>query len=287
MSLSVISVSYRTGPALFDMIKAVLDNRQIDELILVSHDNPDGTVETLNLLEAEYDKLTVIHTGENLGFSKGCNIGARVATSEHLLFLNPDAAPDPDAPEHIIAAFEGADEPAIIGARLLDHEGKDQRGSRRGELTLLSAVLNFSRAFKFIAGPNAYNRHDAPLPDGPEPVPTVSGAAMAMTRAGFDALGGFDEGYFLHVEDIDICKRARLAGGRVIFQPHAIVRHIGATSAASPFIVERHKAAGLVRYFWIHGGAFATLKVLIAAPLVYGALFIRTMFRALKGNRSE
>jgi hypothetical protein len=67
-------------------------------------------------------------------------------------------------------------------------------------------------------------------PEGPVPTPTVSGACFAMTRADFAALGGFDEGYFLHVEDVDLCWRVRQAGGAVLFQPQARVVHLGSTA---------------------------------------------------------
>jgi GT2 family glycosyltransferase len=80
-------------------------------------------------------------------------------------------------------------------------------------------------------------------------MPTISGACFAVRRADFDLLAGFDEGYFLHVEDIDLCWRARQAGGQVLFQPHAKVIHLGHTSLEHPLKVEFHKGVGLSRYF--------------------------------------
>jgi N-acetylglucosaminyl-diphospho-decaprenol L-rhamnosyltransferase len=70
-----------------------------------------------------------------------------------------------------------------------------------------------------------------------------------MTRADFDAIGGFDERYFLHVEDIDLCWRAAQAGGQVLFQPGAIGAHARSSSDAPRREVERHKAQGFARYF--------------------------------------
>jgi GT2 family glycosyltransferase len=70
-----------------------------------------------------------------------------------------------------------------------------------------------------------------------------------MRRDDFDAIKGFDEGYFLHVEDVDLCWRVRQAGGDVLFQPKAEVIHLGHTSHASPLRVEFHKGVGLARYF--------------------------------------
>ena len=80
-------------------------------------------------------------------------------------------------------------------------------------------------------------------------MPTISGACFALRRKDFESLGGFDEGYFLHVEDIDLCWRARQAGGEVLFQPKAEVVHLGHTSLEHPLKVEFHKGVGLSRYF--------------------------------------
>ena len=93
------------------------------------------------------------------------------------------------------------------------------------------------------------NRNDEMEPTGPVPMDAVSGALMLISRDSFERLGGFDEGYFLHVEDLDICRRAEAEGGTVIYTPLASALHHGATSDAPALAVERHKGAGLNRYF--------------------------------------
>jgi GT2 family glycosyltransferase len=124
------------------------------------------------------------------------------------------------------------------------------------------------------------NLNNEPAPDGPVPVGAVSGALMYMSRAGFDRLGGFDEGYFLHVEDIDLCRRAEADGGSVIYTPLASALHHGASSGAPSFAVERYKAAGLGRYF----RKFAEtpterLTASALGPLITFALVVRARFR--------
>ena len=282
MTVSVITVSYRTGPALFEMIASVLDNRDIDELVIVNHDNPAPIVERLKTLEAEHARLRVVHSGANLGFARGCNLGASVAQGDYFLFLNPDAQIDASAPSILQQTAEGLNPPAIIGGCLLNKDGSLQRGARRAELTLLNAI---SDVLPFNPG-RQFNHHDAPLPEAAEPCATVSGAAMMMSRDSFERLNGFDEAYFLHVEDIDICQRARDLGGQVVFEPRAKIRHVGGTSAASPWVVERHKGAGFVRFFWTHGGQWALLKACLAALLVYPALLGRLILRRLAGSPS-
>lgn len=274
MSLSVIMVSYRTGPVLFDAIEAALAAPEVDELVVVNHDNPPADEARLTALAAAEDAMTLVNTRANLGFSKGCNIGAQAASGDHVLFLNPDAVMSPGAAARLLATHAGLAEPAIVGARIVEADGSEQAGARRGELTVRRAVAGF-------LGRPGYRRDHEPMPETAVAMETVSGAALLMSRAGFKQLGGFDEGYFLHVEDIDICKRARVAGGRVMFEPRALVRHLGATSRASRLKIERHKAEGLVRYFARHGGALGPVKAALTAPLIYGAIYARAFGRLL------
>ncbi|MEQ8435642.1 MAG: glycosyltransferase family 2 protein [Oceanicaulis sp.] len=279
MSVSVIMVSYRTGPVLFDAIDAVLDAPDVDELVVVNHDNPPADEARLTALAAAEDSVKLVNTRANLGFSRGCNIGAKASTGDYLLFLNPDAMLSPGVAARLVKTHGGLVEPAIVGALIVEADGSEQPGSRRGELSVRAAIQSF------LGGPG-YRRDHEPMPRDAVPMETISGAALLMSRSGFEALGGFDEGYFLHVEDIDLCKRARSAGGQIMFEPRAAVRHIGSTSAASRLKIERHKAAGLVRYFSRHSGPLGPLKAALAAPVIYTAVYARAM-RRFASSRSD
>jgi GT2 family glycosyltransferase len=107
-----------------------------------------------------------------------------------------------------------------------------------------------------------------------------------MTRADFARVGGFDEGFFLHVEDIDLCWRVRHEGGVVLFQPAAEVVHIGSTSAKAPLFVEISKGFGLVRYFRKRAAtAPARLTVLALAPLILAVSAARALLRRRRRPR--
>jgi N-acetylglucosaminyl-diphospho-decaprenol L-rhamnosyltransferase len=274
--LSVIMVSYKTGPVLFESIEAVLAEPRVTELIIVNHDNSRADVYRLVDLDKTEPRVTLVMSGGNLGFSKGCNIGAAQASGSRLLFLNPDTILQPGAAAALIETLDAAAEPAVVGARITHLDGTEQRGARRGELTVFSALATF------LGLSRALHREGEALPNAAEPVPAVSGAAMALSRVGFDALGGFDEAYFLHVEDLDICRRARDLGGAVMFEPRAEVRHHRSTSRVSPFKVEHWKAAGLVRYFHTHGGVLGPVKAALVAPLIYVGLMGRALLARLK-----
>jgi GT2 family glycosyltransferase len=150
-----------------------------------------------------------------------------------------------------VVALEAARAPAIIGGDLRDAEGRPDRGGRRERLTLWRAIVSASGLSKLerIAPIfRDFNRHTDPLPRAPVRVGAVSGALMMIRRADFEALGGFDEGYFVHVEDVDLCRRAEEAGGDVLFAPGPHGRHERSTSDAPPRAVARHRAESMARY---------------------------------------
>ena len=267
-------MTFRTGDVLLDCVDSVLAAPDVDELVLVNHDNPPEMVEQLERRARHDSKLRLVHTGANLGFSRGCNIGAQHARGDALLFLNPDAVLKPGDASQLLTTVQGRQEPAIVGARLIGPDGKEQRGGRRGALTLGSALTGF------LGLSCAFHREHEPLPSAPVEMPTVSGAAMLMTRRGFERLDGFDEGYFLHVEDIDICKRARDAGGDVIFEPRVEIAHVGSTSKISQVKVEIFKALGLARYFTLHGGIIGPLQGFVLGPVfLLGAVMRSILFQ--------
>jgi GT2 family glycosyltransferase len=90
------------------------------------------------------------------------------------------------------------------------------------------------------------------MPAETHAVPAISGAFMALRRADYARLGGLDEGYFLHVEDLDFCKRVHDAGGTIVCVPSVRVTHALSTSDVSSCFVERCKARGFLRYFRKH-----------------------------------
>lgn len=251
-SVSAIVVSYRTGEVLFDCLRALIAAPEIAEVILVDNGNPQDALVRVDEAFGSSGKLKVIGGGVNRGFAAGVNLGVKSSTGNRLLIVNPDAVLQAGAVAALEAAWAGQAEPAVVGGKLEGTDGAEQRGARRRRLTMRSAAVTFAGMGWLKAlhpGFVDVNLHAEPEPAGPAPMDAVSGALMYMSRAGFERLGGFDEGYFLHVEDLDLCRRAEADGGSVVYTPFARALHYGATSDASATAVEKHKAAGLARYF--------------------------------------
>lgn len=266
VDVSVIMVVYRTGPALPESLRRVLESGEVHELIVVDNGSTEVEAAAIDAVAAQDRRVKVLRGHGNVGFARAANMGAAAAAGRLLVFLNPDAFLEPGCIAALDAALDPASPPCLVGARVMNIDGTEQRGARRGEVTPASTFLTFTRLAQRVPGLDGYEIHhqDDPVPEGPQAVPTVSGACFAMTRADFAAVGGFDEGYFLHVEDIDLCWRVRRSGGKVLFQPAARVTHLGSTSLKAPLFVEVSKGFGLARYFrkraeTLPGKAFAVL----------------------------
>lgn len=272
-----------------ECLTSVLSAPGVDELVLVNHDNPEDTNRALRHLDKSEPKFRLIETGANLGFSRGCNIGAEAATGDLVLFLNPDAVLGRGVASRLKeSANVMTDTPWLIGARVLNTDGTEQRGARRGELTPRSAIISFLGLQRIFPNLRGIHREEEMIPEALHTTPTVSGAAMLMDRRQFLDIGGFDERYFLHVEDIDICRTVRGKGGSVWFEPRAAILHYGGTSKSNPLRVETHKAQGFVKYFWkFYPGPVQRLATLFMIPPIFGAIWGRVAWLWVRGTAQQ
>ncbi|TAN55857.1 MAG: glycosyltransferase family 2 protein [Magnetospirillum sp.] len=254
-SVSVVTVTYRTGIILSDCLAALLDHGEIVEIIVVDNGNPPDTTDLLDRLAEANPTVRLIRPGRNIGFAAGCNSGAAKATGRYLAFVNPDLIVPPGSFDRILAAFAGNGNAWLCGGRLLNMDGSEQRGGRREVLTPWRAFVELTRLDRLApAHPHFRRLH---LMDGRPPhevtaVPIISGAFMVMPRSRFTALGGMDEHMFLHMEDVDLCLRVLLQGGTVLYCGDTPVYHQRGTSTVTRGFVEWHKTRSTIHYFFKH-----------------------------------
>jgi N-acetylglucosaminyl-diphospho-decaprenol L-rhamnosyltransferase len=288
-NVSVIMVVYRTGESLEMAIQCVLDDPMVDELVVVDNGSAEAAAEGLRVLARDEPRVVLLQGHGNIGFARGANRGMLAAHGHYVVFLNPDAFLQAGCVDALIGGLNGQPPRSLVGACILDLDGREQRGGRRGEVSALSTLLTlsqFSRRFSNLDAYEIHRNHDV-MPEGLAPIPTISGACFAARLDDFKALGGFDEGYFLHVEDIDLCWRARRTGGSVLFQPKAKVVHLGHTSNSSPWRVEMHKGLGLTRYFLKRAESLpAYLAALILLPLIMLTAMVRPVAWHMRGSRA-
>ncbi|MBM86219.1 MAG: glycosyltransferase [Rhodospirillaceae bacterium] len=252
---SVVVVSYKTGPILLECLGSVLEQTNVTQLILVDNGNSRTMVQSLNALADENPQLEIITGHGNVGFSRGCNIGARRARGEYLLLLNPDTLIGENTLENALNVFDEHPGASMITVRLENPDGSEQRGGRRNLMTPWTCLVEQFRLDRLAPNHPHFKRlnlnETLPFTEVTK-VQCISGAFMLMPKTTFDNLGGMDEEYFLHVEDVDFCMRIEKSSGFILYVPHVSVVHQQGTSRVYSGFVEWHKSKSFVKYFFKH-----------------------------------
>lgn len=250
-SVSLIVVNYNAGEFLRACISSAID--QVDDLIVVDNASAD---DSLAQLDSSFpgNFMRIIRNRANLGFAAACNIGLENSVGSYVLFLNPDCVLQHDSVKRLFQVLEAHSEVGMVGGLLVDSDGTEQGGGRRAVPT---PWRSFVRAFGLTRFSRRWPRlffdfhlHTQPLPIQPIEVEAISGACMLVRRAAMDDVGQWDEGYFLHCEDLDFSMNLRSHGWKILFVPDArIVHHQGACSRSRPIFVEWHKHRGMMRFY--------------------------------------
>lgn len=251
---SIIVVAADSGPLLAKSVATALASTVPVEVVLVDNASADGEVERAAAEHVSDARLRLLRNPRNLGFGPACNRGAAVARGDVLVFLNPDCELLEGSIGGIRDLLRADDSIGLLGVTVCDPDGSPARGNRRRDPSLRRALMSLSGLARFEARWPALQGVEMPEPPAGRPpvefVEAVSGACMAMPRTVFETLGGFDEGYFLHVEDLDLCRRTRDAGWRVALAGDLRISHAqGSSSRSRPLFVARHKHRGMWRYF--------------------------------------
>jgi GT2 family glycosyltransferase len=229
--LSVVVVTHNSRSAVTASLPALCGQLAAgDELVVVDNASADGTLAAVREIAPG---ATVVETGWNAGFAAAANAGARAASGELLVFLNPDATPAPGFVE-AIRAPGGWD--AWMG--LVTAEG--------------GRVVNTSGGVLHFTGIAWAGEAGAPASGhGPREVAFLSGACLAVPRDAFERLGAFAGSYFMYHEDVDLSLRLRLSGGRLGVAPAAVVDHDYefAKGAAKWRLLERNRWATILRCY--------------------------------------
>lgn len=252
---SVVIVNYNAGPVLRDCILAVLP--QAMQVIVVDNASEPAGFEAAVAGFAADPRVVIIRSETNRGFAAGCNCGIAVATEPNILFLNPDSIVRPGAVARMCAVLAGDSEAGMAGGFLISPDGSEQGGGRRAVPTpWRSAVRAFGLSRLARRWPKLFDDfylHRAPCPTEPIAVEAISGACMLVKREVLENVGSFDEGYFLHCEDLDLCMRLRQRGWSILFVPDApVLHHKGVCSRDRRIFVEWHKHRGMMRFYNTH-----------------------------------
>jgi GT2 family glycosyltransferase len=248
----VVIVAADSGPGLADCVGDVLACQGELEVLVWDNASRDGSIELLQSRHGADARLRVLRHSANLGFGAGANRAAAQAQGDAIFLLNPDCRLAPDALVRlraIAAAWPGL---GLLGPRIVDADGRVETATRRRDPTLRRALATLlGRSAQGVALPP----RSAQSPSE-EPVDAVSGAAMWLPHEAYATLAGFDEGYFLHCEDLDLCRRVRDAGRSVVYTDAVEILHAkGGSSRHRPVFVAWHKHRGMWRWFRAHDPA--------------------------------
>jgi GT2 family glycosyltransferase len=225
--IDVVIVNWNSRSLLRDCVGSLDRSTTAQQLniVVVDNNSSDGSADGLNPAQIQLDLVRNI---QNRGFAGACNQASKRGNAPLLLFLNPDVCVGPDTVERAARFLTDASNPkiGIVGVQLLDSGGHIQRSCARRPTvqTLLLRTMFLDRLFPAFVPSHFLNEWDH---CDTRQVDQVMGAFLMIRRALFQALGGFDERFFLYYEDVDLCLAAQEAGWSIVHFAGTQARHIG------------------------------------------------------------
>lgn len=239
--IAAVVVTYQSAETIELCLQRLRAAEGIAQIRVVDNESTDGTLEIVQRHALADARLRFIANPDNPGFGIACNQGADDSDSIWLAFVNPDCMVEVDTLARLRAHAQGCAREALLGVDLVDDAGVRDGAARRRDPDF-AAMLRSTAARKLDVPVDATQTLQA--------VPAISGALMFAPRTLIERIKGFDQGYRLHAEDLDLCRRAREAGAFVAVANDLRVVHVrGVSSRSRPLFVEWHKHRGLARYF--------------------------------------
>jgi len=242
---AAVIVNFEAGELLRDCVGSVLADDSAGPVELVVVDNGSGDASVRVMSEA-YPAVTVIAAPGNVGYARGANLGIAATRAPIVAVLNADTRLEPGAAAALVARLESQPRVGACGPRLKNTDGTDYP-SARADPSLPIAVGHSLFGTWWPSNPftKRYRQVDAD-PSRPRVVDWVSGAGVWLRRRALDTVGGWDERYFMYLEDVDLCHRLRRAGWEIVYEPGGVVWHVqGASTRRRPvrMLVEHHRSA--------------------------------------------
>ncbi|MFA7286616.1 MAG: glycosyltransferase family 2 protein [Patescibacteria group bacterium] len=264
--MDIVIVSWNVQAALKECLQSIKKYSSEIAVVVVDNASTDGTVE---MLKCDFPDVHCIFNTSNVGFARACNQGAKRGVGELILFLNPDAILCSGSIEALESFFAEQPYVGIVGPKIINDDGTIQPSVRRfpalpaylWELLKLERVLPSS----FVRR----NQYSAFRYDTLRAVDQVMGAALAIRRALFEKMNGFDERFFIWFEEVDLCYRAKALGWLIFFVPQALIIHQRAASFQQRSILWKYLRFGQsgATYFYLRHRYFSALLIVFLLVL--------------------
>lgn len=255
MTLSIIILSYNTKDLLSQCLNSIKKFiKEVSyEVIVVDNASTDGSVE---FIKNKFPQIKLIKSNENVGFAKGINLAEKSTKGKYLLFLNSDTIFNDNNIREMIEFIDKRDEIGIVGGLLLDRDGSRQRSFGKFYNLLVSTIM--------LVGGDTAEMINYKIKNEPMKVDWVSGGFMLVRKELFERLKGFDENFFMYIEDMEFCYRMKKVGYLTYVYPKSSVLHEKHGSSNRSFAVEQIYK-GLIYLYKKHNSKleFYILKLLL------------------------
>lgn len=280
--VGAVIVNHDAGEALLACV-ASLRAEEVSEVVVVDNASTDGSA---GALAAADPGARIVRPGRNLGYGAGVNRGLAAGGEALVMVCNPDVVVHEGAVAALAEALEGDDRTAVVGPCILETDGTRYPSARR----FPSWVDAAGHALLGIVRPDnpftsRYRMTDLDTAR-PTAVDWVSGACFLARRSALEAVGGFDERYFMYLEDTDLCWRLARAGFVVRYVPQATVSHLrGHSTARRPYrmLVAHHRSA--LRFAATSTRGWRRAGLPVVAVVLGLRLVVATVLRAVSGGR--
>jgi GT2 family glycosyltransferase len=273
---SIIIVNWNVKDLLIKTIGTVIAQTNVNkEIIIIDNGSIDGSVKALK--EHFDDKIVIIPSQENLGFARANNLAVKQSKGEYLLFLNPDCYLEDNSLATALSASKH-NKDAIVGFRLFNDDASQQLSIRK--LPRLKDIFLF--CLRFNHWPKLYSLFSDYFQlkfnyNISQPVEQVMGACFLVKKSLFEQLGGFDEKFFIWLEEVDLCKRTLGLNKLIYYEKNARATHIGGQSFNQVSGCEKNKIffSSLFYYSKKHFSLFYQPFIYLATKIsiILGCLF--------------
>lgn len=278
IDISVIIVNYNVKELLEQCVKSVLEASEglCIEIIIVDNNSFDGSVSYITEKFGKDDRIKLISSNVNLGFSKANNLAAKKACGKYLLFLNPDTVLREDTLRKTLEFYKSRDDIGAMTCKVMLPNGKLDLACRRSFPTPWIAFYRMIGLSKLFPKSKVFGRYNLTYLDEnmTYEVDSIVGAFMFMKREIFEKVGGFDEDYFMYGEDIDLCYRIKKNGYKIYYYPETSIIHYKGESTKKSSLSYVSNFYGAMQIFARKNlnSRFILLDILVRISILYRSL---------------
>jgi GT2 family glycosyltransferase len=258
MKLSVVIICWNDLRVIRDCLRSIYQGTHATEFEVIISDN--GSVDdSLEFIRKHYPQVRVVENQQNLGFARGNNAGIRASYGEYVLILNPDTVIHDGALDRLVDFADRHPAAGAFGCRVLNPDGTYQVSARLFHTIwrYWVAALGLARLSSLFT----YEEYRHWRGDTERSIDWQSGCCVMFRGDLLKSIGGFDEQFFYHFEEVDLCRRVWYSGRPILFTPTAVITHLGGQSVGRfpiRFEIEKHRSR--YRYFYKHFGVRAARR---------------------------